>query len=108
MDDFKKQIEAYGQALRGDRCPLSDSELDRAIRHATWQKRLPDATVLRHKRNPNWAWAAAAACVLAIVAPLTIRTTSSIGAKATPALIFTCNTSCDSHAVLARLDNIIK
>lgn len=107
MDDFKKQIEAYRQEIRGDRCPFSDQELDRAIRHATWQKRLPEPTARQHKRNMKWAWAAAAACVLAVVVPVTMKVGSNADATATPEFIFSCNTGCDSQAVLARLDNIL-
>lgn len=107
MDDFKKQIEAYRQAVGGDKCPLSDSELDRAIRHATWQKRQPTPTATPRSRDRRWAWAAAAACILAVAVPLTIKISTNANSTAEPSLIFTCNNGCDSRMVLARLDNII-
>ncbi|MBO4589165.1 MAG: hypothetical protein J5711_09760 [Bacteroidales bacterium] len=108
MDDFKKQLEAYRQTIRGDRCPLSDQELYRAIRHATWQKRFPNTTVIQHKKNIKWAWVAAAACILVIIAPLTMNIGKNTCDPTPPTLIFTCNTGCDSHTVLARMDNILK
>ena len=38
MTNFKKEFKQYGERLREEKCPLSDAELDGAIRHAIWQE----------------------------------------------------------------------
>lgn len=108
MDDFKEQIEAYRQTINSDRCPLTDQELYRAIRHATWLKRLPERAAIQHKRSIKWTWVAAVACVLAIIVPLTMKINADASTPAAPTLVFSCNTGCDCATVLARLENIIK
>lgn len=118
MDNLKKELNRYGEHLRQERCPLTDAELSRAIRHATWQEPaaeptpdladpagvpIPLAAKLRHK----WPWVAAAACLAALLIPLA-RTDSPARKHPQNGMTFVCNNGCQSQEILTRLDNIIK
>lgn len=107
MNNFRKELDRYGKQLREEKCPLSDAMLDKAIRHAIWQEReSKDAPHIRKKQH-RWPWLAAAACIVALLVPLTI---SIIKRQSTPSgsdFTFACNIGCNSQDILARLDNII-
>lgn len=108
MTNFNKEFKQYREQLRGEKCPLSDAELDRAIRHAIWQ----EPTVRTNPRPMNtqhkWRWVVAAACIAALLIPLTKSITNNQTEKVESDIVFVCNNGCSSNAILARLNNIVK
>ena len=115
MDNIKKELNRYGEHLRQERCPLSDADLNHAIRHATWQEpaepalaapaSVPSPSAIRIRRP--WPWIAVAACLAALLIPLA-RTDSPAQKHPQNGMTFICNNGCQSQEILTRLDNIIK
>lgn len=112
MDRFKKETVRYGKRLREEKCPMGDAELNRAIRHAIWQGPADSDTfhataTPAAKRRSTWPWVAAAACLAALLIPLT-RTAGTDRRELQNGMTFVCNNGCQRQEILTRLDNIIK
>jgi len=116
MDEFEKQMNNYGARLREDRCPLSQQELDRAVRHATWQPKnenLPIQKPLKTKtRSRIYSPWTAAAAVLAVLIPLSIKHMSSddidkVSLNGQTAL-FACNRGCSLEGTIDMFNRLIQ
>lgn len=108
MNNLKKELDQYGRCLLEEECPLSDAELNRAIRHATWQEpTAAPAPPSVAKTHNSWPWIATAACLAALLIPLA-RTDSTARKQPRPGMTFICNNGCQSQEILARIDKIIK
>ena len=108
MTNFKKEFKQYGEQLRKEKCPLSDAELDRAMRHAIWQDPIVITNPRPMKMQHKWRWVVAAACIAALFIPLTKSITNNQTETVGNDIVFVCNTGCSSNAILARLNNIVK
>lgn len=108
MTNFKKEFKQYGEQLREEKCPLSDAELDRAIRHAIWQEPTATTNPRPMSTQHKWRWVVAAACIAALLIPLTKSITNNQKETVGNDIVFVCNTECNSNAILSRLNNIVK
>lgn len=113
MDKFKKQLDDYSARLRGDRCPLSQQELDKAVRHATWQPKQAATKPLRAERKRIYApWAAAAACLLAVLIPLGLRPSEADGISEVSldgqTALFVCNRGCSAERTIDMFNHLIR
>lgn len=120
MRDFKQQLEAYGEELKNTRCPYSDVELDREIRHAVWDTRrgVPPCTpanvppaVASTKR---WLWlsVAVAACLLAVLLPLGRKAHANDGIHTVDVdgqqIYFACNNGCSADATIETFKTLLR
>ena len=111
MDDFKNKLDEYGQTLRDDRCPLTVAELDKSIRHATWQA--PTATGSEPTvRRRWWPAVAAAACVALVLLPLGIRSRDADGIRTVSVdgeqVFFACNNGCTPEGTVEIFKTLLK
>ncbi len=108
MTNFKKEFKQYGELLREEKCPLPDAELDRVIRHAIWQEPTVIINPRPEKTQHKWRWVVAAACIAALLIPLTENIPNNQTKTVGSDIVYVCNTGCSSNAILARLNNIVK
>ncbi len=111
MSDFKQQMQRYGRSLGEQRCPLSEAELDRAVRHAVWNGR---RSVKSEKRKEVRVWKyVAAACVAALLVPAVLLLSPTEGAVGTVSIdgqqvVFACNRGCGVEGTVDMLGNMVK
>ena len=111
MNDFEQQMKRYGQSLGEERCPLTQAELDREVRRATWStartgtKPMPTRRTVHHA---TWCYAAAAACLLAVLTPMAIMLLRTPSATSDSPLIFACNRGCSEESTVAMFNDFVK
>lgn len=111
MSDFKQQMQRYGRSLGEQRCPLSEAELDRAVRHAVWNGR---RSVKSEKRKDVRVWKyVAAACMAALLVPAGLLLRPAEGDIGTVSIdgqqvVFACNRGCGVEGTVDMLGNMVK
>ena len=114
MRDFKQQMERYGDEMKNARCPLSDAELDREIRSVVWNTLSADNQVVTPRRRRHWLWpsVAAAACLAAVLVPLSLPTRGADGIARVNVngehLYFICNNGCSAEGTLETFKTMIR
>lgn len=114
MRDFKQQMERYGDEMKNARCPLSDAELDREIRSVVWNTLSADNQVVTPRRRRHWLWpsVAAAACLAAVLVPLSLPTRGTEGIARVNVngehLYFICNNGCSAEGTLETFKTMIR
>ena len=107
-------MERYGDEMKNARCPLSDAELDREIRSVVWNTLSADNQVVTLRRRRHWLWpsVAAAACLAAVLVPLSLPTRGAEGIARVNVngehLYFICNNGCSAEGTLETFKTMIR
>lgn len=107
-------MERYGDEMKNARCPLSDAELDREIRSVAWNTLSADNQVVTPRRRRHWLWpsVAAAACLAAVLVPLSLPTRGAEGIARVNVngehLYFICNNGCSAEGTLETFKTMIR
>ena len=111
MNDFEKQMKRYGQSLGEERCPLTQAELDREVRRATWTTASNGAKPSLTRRiapRTQWRYVAAAACLLAVLTPVAIRLLRTPSTASDKPMVFACNRGCSEEGTVAMFHDFVK
>lgn len=112
MHDFDQQIKAYSEKLKTTRYPYGDAELNREIRRAVWNT-TPNAIAPTPKaRHRRWPYAAAAACLAALILPLGLWKNNATPIKNInidgEQVYFACNNGCSPEGTIETFKTLIR
>ena len=112
MQDFDKQMERYGEALRSVRYTHGEAELDRSIRRATWSDRPAANPAAPKQHTVRWLWpVSAAACLALLLIPIGLKAQPSDGISRVSVdggqVWFACNRGCSPDGTIENMNNLI-
>ena len=112
-NDFEQQWQALGDDLQSGRCPMTDTELDREVRHVLWSDE--PQVKCGGKKASDWkrkAWIAVAACAAAAVLPLVLRSGADDGIHTVKVdgeqVLFACNNGCSLDGTIETLKTYLQ
>ncbi len=112
MRNFDQQMKNYGDGLKNARYPHGEAELDREICRVVWNT-APEQAAAPHRRK-RWLWpsVAAAACLVAVVIPLSLPARSADGLARVDVdgeqIYFACNNGCPAEGTVETFKTLIK